>query len=476
MSKRARIYVGSILLLGAALAVRAFFPFDPLPQPWLAFTCLTILAAFFQLFKSEAPNHQLYHPSLVFTFAGMLLLPPALFVLMVLIYHLIEWAQERLLKSSRLLSWYVQPFNISMHILTGLLARLVFQWINPAPLALSTLSAVVAAFAAGLVYVSLNHTLVGLFLKLVRSVPIRESRVLAFENTSTDFVMLMMGYTAAILMQLDLLLILPVLTPLYLIHRALMVPALKQQANTDAKTGLWNALYFVLALESELSRAQRFNRPMTVVMGDLDLLRNINNAYGHLAGDVVLSGVARILKERFREYDVVARFGGEEFAILMPETYPEDAFCRLEAIRAAVEASEFEAPTSHARIKVTISFGIAGLHALNQTAKEIIHQADVAVYEAKMRGRNQSCIFSLENAMAYRLLSDVGAPEDQSITRMRRLHRCRPRPRMSCAWRAFSNSKRRSARSRLPSSIRIKRSGWDRKRPDRASPKLSFRS
>lgn len=111
------------------------------------------------------------------------------------------------------------------------------------------------------------------------------------------------------------------------------MPALKRQTQLDPKTGLYNARYFQEALEREIARSDRSNHPMTVVVADLDLLRNINNTYGHLAGDQVLVGVANILKAMVREYDVVARFGGEEYTILMPEMAPEDALERVEAIR-----------------------------------------------------------------------------------------------------------------------------------------------
>src|SRR5207247_98918 len=82
----------------------------------------------------------------------------------------------------------------------------------------------------------------------------------------------------------------------------------------------FNARHFAATLREELTRAMRFDRPMSLVMADLDLLRDINNTYGHLAGDAVLAGVAKIFREQLREYDVPARFGGEEFSILLPET------------------------------------------------------------------------------------------------------------------------------------------------------------
>jgi diguanylate cyclase (GGDEF)-like protein len=141
--------------------------------------------------------------------------------------------------------------------------------------------------------------------------------------------MFVMVYIVAILHQLNSWLIVTALTPLYLIYRALSVPKLKQQANTDSKTGLWNAEYFIHALDVELMRSTRYRRPLSVIMADIDLLRNINNTYGHLGGDAVLIGVAKILTEHFREYDIICRFGGEEFAILLPETSPGSAYSRV---------------------------------------------------------------------------------------------------------------------------------------------------
>ena len=141
-------------------------------------------------------------------------------------------------------------------------------------------------------------------------------------------------------------------------------------------------------------RANRFNRPLTVVLGDLDLLRNINNNYGHLAGDVVLCGIAEILQKKFRDYDIAVRFGGEEFAILLPETTTEQAFPRVEVIRETIESTSFIVSTSVTPIKVTISFGIAERNGYSQSPTDIIHNADVALYSAKMGGRNETRIYT----------------------------------------------------------------------------------
>jgi diguanylate cyclase (GGDEF)-like protein len=402
MTRQAWFYVGLVYLLGGLLfgfSILTFFSYEPVFQQLPTFIIITSLATVTQLFKSEAPSHQVYHPALIFVFAGVLLLDPFYFALLIIISHLAEWIKERLtVKGEHLRAWYIQPFNICMHIILGFSARSVFNLLTSNSASLTATLSIIAVAAAAATYVILNHLMVGLAISLARGVSIKESGILNYENLTTDFVMFVLGYVVAILYQLNSWLIIPTLTPLYLIYRALAVPSLEQKAKTDPKTGLWNAEYFLEALEIELRRANRFKHPLTVVMADLDFLRNINNTYGHLGGDAVLIGIADILKENFREFDIVSRFGGEEFAFLLPETPPEIAYPRIESVRNKIETANFLAPTTEAQIKATMSFGITGKTPAQQTAKEIIHQADVAVYHAKISGRNCTSVYSDEIA------------------------------------------------------------------------------
>jgi diguanylate cyclase (GGDEF)-like protein len=376
---------------------------------WVNFILLTGLATAAQLFKSEAPYYQVYHPSLVFFFAGILILQPIGFVALVVVAHLVEWGKERLVNKQNMRAWYLQLFNTSMHIILGALARMLFLAINPNYDVFVTIRALIGAGVVACVYVALNHLMVGEALILTRAVAWKESGVLDIENLATDFVLAMYGFVSAILMTLNPWLILPAFAPLYLINRSLEVPQLKQRANSDPKTGLWNGRYFIQSLESEINRSSRYDRPLTVVVADLDYLRNINNAFGHLGGDEVLTGVADILKSHFREYDIVARFGGEEFAILLPETTPEMALERIDTVRKAIENAEFEAPMTKLKINTTMSFGIAGIEGDDPSAGKIIHCADLAVYAAKIEGRNRIRLYSpdLENFIGRPLVNAV---------------------------------------------------------------------
>src|SRR5205085_12528117 len=145
-----------------------------------------------------------------------------------------------------------------------------------------------------------------------------------------------------------------VLAPLVLIQRSLNVPRLEAEARLDPKTGLWNARHLEHALKEEIERAQRFGRPLSVLVADLDLLRETNNTYGHLAGDAVLRGVADVFQSQLRSYDVPTRFGGEEFAIVLPETSADDALSIADRLRSTVGSTLFKIPGHDAAISVTL--------------------------------------------------------------------------------------------------------------------------
>jgi diguanylate cyclase (GGDEF)-like protein len=388
MSQRAWIYVLGVILVGVVLSGLALSSLAPSTAQWLTFAVLTVLATVAQFLEAEAPSRQSYYPHLVFFFAAVLLLHPFLFVLLVVIPHLVEWAKKRLEDSPLLRDWYIQPFNIATHVIAGSAARWVYTALNGEAVAFLTLSSVLAVTAAAFIYVVLNHCIVGLVLVLARGVSWRESGVLDIENLLSDLIMLLLGAIVAVLWRLNPWLIIPALSPLVMMHRALMIPRLKQEAQTDSKTGLWNARHFVKLFTAEMERARRFDRPLALIMADIDLLRNINNTYGHLAGDVVLAGIAEIIRQNIREYDIAGRFGGEEFTIVLPEAELAKARSLAERLRQAVEATGFEVKTSSTPIQATMSFGVACFPEDATTPTDLIHVADVAVYQAKLKGRN----------------------------------------------------------------------------------------
>ena len=245
-----------------------------------------------------------------------------------------------------------------------------------------------SGLVASVVFVSLNHVLLAAMLHFARGHSFRGTGLFSTESLSTDFVLAMLGVALAGLWDWNPLLLPMAVAPLLLIHRSLSVPALQQEARVDAKTGLFNARYFTAALREELERAQRSATPMSVIMADLDLLREINNAYGHLAGDAVLRGIAGVFQRQLRHSDIPARFGGEEFAILLRGASRDAALATAERVRTDVSACSVSFDGK--ALSVTVSIGVAPLRDSSADPLALLARADAALYQAKRSGRNRS--------------------------------------------------------------------------------------
>ncbi|HSU42109.1 MAG TPA: GGDEF domain-containing protein [Polyangiaceae bacterium] len=156
----------------------------------------------------------------------------------------------------------------------------------------------------------------------------------------------------------------------------------------DGLTQIHNKRYLFEALDKELIRARRYDRQLSLLIFDIDYFKNINDQYGHLAGDHVLRELARIVQERIRRDEVFARYGGEEFVIVLPETPLAGGVALAENLRGRVETHPFAFQGE--RIPVTISVGCAMLGE-EKAAAELIQRADDKLYEAKRGGRNRVC-------------------------------------------------------------------------------------
>ena len=185
------------------------------------------------------------------------------------------------------------------------------------------------------------------------------------------------------------------------IENARLHDNLRSLAVRDSLTGLFNRGRFDKQLETEVERAKRYNRPLSLVMIDLDHFKDYNDANGHLAGDKVLLKVARILEGEVRVADTVARYGGDEFVTLLPETAGEGALAFGERIRERVERSLAAGKSAGQAVGVTVCLGIASYPEHAHTAKGLIEKADRALYAAKQRGKNRVSCFtkSIENAV-----------------------------------------------------------------------------
>jgi diguanylate cyclase (GGDEF)-like protein len=172
-----------------------------------------------------------------------------------------------------------------------------------------------------------------------------------------------------------------------------------KRATHDIKTGLYNHGYFQNRLLEEIDRSNRFQTDLRVMIIDLDHFKSINDTYGHIVGDEVLIKVAHTVRQHIRGFDIPARFGGEEFTIILPETSSKDAINVAERLRKNIADCRFSAPRNNngkaVSFKVTASIGVASyvLESSEMTDDILIDNADQALYYAKEHGRNQSVIF-----------------------------------------------------------------------------------
>lgn len=162
---------------------------------------------------------------------------------------------------------------------------------------------------------------------------------------------------------------------------------MRELAATDGLTGLYNHRRTCELLRDEMRRAERYNRPLSVLMLDVDSFKSFNDNYGHPSGDQLLRSVAQLLRAGVRTVDKVGRYGGEEFVIIMPETHKDDAFLLAERIRRTIEQQAFIVVAGE-EIHRTVSVGVASYPEDGLNPQEVIERADEALYRAKHSGRN----------------------------------------------------------------------------------------
>lgn len=174
----------------------------------------------------------------------------------------------------------------------------------------------------------------------------------------------------------------------------------QQQALTDELTGLFNVRQFHSRLSDEIDRAERFATPLSLVMLDIDKFKSVNDNYGHQQGDRVLVEVARVLRRLSRDVDLPARYGGEEMAVVLPQTDLAGAELQAERMRAAIEGMQIQRLDGGGLLPITASFGVASFPHEGTDKTALIASADAALYRAKRGGRNR--VERAESAAAAR--------------------------------------------------------------------------
>jgi len=176
------------------------------------------------------------------------------------------------------------------------------------------------------------------------------------------------------------------------------VQRLLRLSTFDRMTGLLNRGYFDERVLSEVSRASRYNRPLTLVMMDIDHFKAFNDSHGHAAGDEALRVLASVMRTSFRHSDITARYGGEEFVVILPETDVAAAAEKVERLRQLIENTSIPVPGHVVEERLTISAGLACFPEDGPTVAQILDAADRRLFAAKRQGRNR--IVSKERVLA----------------------------------------------------------------------------
>jgi diguanylate cyclase (GGDEF)-like protein len=323
----------------------------------------------------------------VWMFAGVLLLHPALAAIVIVTSYGYRWFRVRHHIVFR------QTFSAAATVLAAYIAHTVIQLLNgsfaDAP---RTVLQFLVVTGAGALFLVVNTA----FIAAAIASTIERPRLRTVLGGASDYAL--EGSTIALGVLLAWTLVdwpvaaLLIVSVTLVLHRNVLIRQLREKARIDAKTGLLNAAAWTTAVDEELERAARLTQPTGLLVIDLDNFKKINDAYGHLAGDEMLRAVANTLTSEVRTYDLVGRFGGEEFVVLLPATSATETVHVAERIRRRV--AELAIPvhvngTMAMFNQLTVSIGIAVFPEHGEARGDVLHAADMAMYAAKAAGRNR---------------------------------------------------------------------------------------
>jgi diguanylate cyclase (GGDEF)-like protein len=263
----------------------------------------------------------------------------------------------------------------------------VLFYAMPHTLGSKAASAIVAWLAGlaicGALGLVVNNALIIVAIRLSDPSSSVRKQVLDREGTITDVCQLSLAVLVALPAAFSPFLLIAALPIVVVMRRVMMHAQLVTAARVDPKTGLLNATTWQHEAEVEVARAERTRTPLAIAIADIDHFKAVNDRHGHLAGDAALALISATMSALLRDYDLLGRFGGEEFAICLPHTEPAEAYQVAERLREKIALVTVEQ-----NVQITISVGVASLESAQRTLDELIAAADAALYQAKASGRN----------------------------------------------------------------------------------------
>jgi diguanylate cyclase len=317
--------------------------------------------------------------------AALVIIPFPLYCLSIIISFILIVIKR--IKSNHPEPFLGPDFNAANVIISGLCAVSVYSYLlvlfEPIPFA-ETL----AILPTALIYSAMNLLLLSSLLSIDLNKPLREVGSLDNDALIGEGIMIAGGALVGRIYQLDPSLIVVMLIPMALLNKSLNKINESKLAYIDGKTGLYNYRYFDETIAQQFKKAKETKKPLSIIFGDMDHLREVNNTYGHLNGDRALEAVAKVFKDTGGKGTIASRFGGEEFVLIAPGLSKRKTARLAEKIRRNIEKKEITLDNGE-KIHATISLGVASYPEDAKSIEKLITYADEAVYAAKHAGRNK---------------------------------------------------------------------------------------
>lgn len=405
----------AIAIGAAAWAIVATGPISLLA--WVRFGVLLVCASVYLVFtrryeesrRNRSPGPHIDVTS-VWTFSGLVVLPVPLAVALILLIRTQRWFAAR-----RPLYRFI--FSTCNMVTAALATKLLFHLVDMSSWATlgwaGSLRELGMIAGGGVVYIGVPALIIAGVIWMLTPHPKLSDLFGSPSDNSLEALSVVVGIAAALLVinaPAAVVLMVPVSV---IINRVGEIQKLLQDARTDPKTGLLNMRGWQESAGKEFARADRSGNPIALFMVDLDHFKSINDTWGHPAGDDMLSAVAKVLRAETRPSDLVGRFGGEEFVVLLPDTNTDEAVAAAERIRAQIAC--LSVPTTDKRgrpaviMERTTSIGVSERPSHALTLEPLLQAADAAVYVAKESGRNQVRVAGEDDT------SDVSAAEQQRV-------------------------------------------------------------
>ena len=324
--------------------------------------------------------------SSVWTLAAALLVTPALAAATaIILYGHMWWRSWRRVSGMCL---YRVVFSASSVVVSCCSAIAMARWL-PAVQTLETVDdgALLGLAVVVVCYWLVNSALVGGVIALSPGRRSVGALVGSWSENSLEFATLCVGVLVTLLMVWHPLALVFVMLPLYVLTRSVLVRQLEAAATTDRKTGLLNAETWKTLAENEVAKARRHEAPIGVLMIDVDKFKSVNDTYGHIAGDRVLREIAQAIVENVRSYDIAARFGGEEFVVLLPSADTAASVGIANRVCKAVRGMRFDDELGDLRLSVSI--GVASYPEAGEALNDVLVAADNVLFAAKDAGRDR---------------------------------------------------------------------------------------